>query len=274
MDDEPSGEQSGGEDPSGAPRADAGAGPQSNGADPGPPYLIVDQYSGDSGPRPPWETLVSTAGFYGVILKAWEGTQFDDGGWFKNNWPAVRDAGGDRYGESWFRGAYLFLHFAGSGADQADAYLKAIDRAGGWDRGDIIPIIDVELGDPKKNPNAKATAQQIVDITTESADRIRAVTGRRVMLYGRGAMRDKGITSHMGCDIVWNPSYTAQMVTNGLTSWNLEEIALWQYCGDNRAALATLPHTVNGFRKIDISVYVKGAQKPSLQMMRDGLLAP
>lgn len=94
------------------------------------------------------------------------------------------------------------------------------------------------------------------------------------MLYGRGAMRDRSITSHMDCDVVWNPSYTAQMATTGLESWALEDIVLWQYCGDNVSALPNYPNTVAGFSKIDISVYVKGAQKPTLQMVRDSLLAP
>jgi GH25 family lysozyme M1 (1,4-beta-N-acetylmuramidase) len=249
----------------------SGTGPSASDSDPGPPYLIVDQYSGDSGPRPQWETLVSTSGFYGVILKAMHGSHFNDGGWFKKNWPAVRDAGGDRYPHSWFRGAYLFLLFHQSGVAQADAYLKAIDGAGGWDSGDILPIIDVELGQAT-SPNFTATAQQIVKCTTQCADRIREVTGQRVVLYGRTAMRERNITNHMGCDVVWNPSYTAHMVTNGLQSWDLEDIVLWQYCGDNKAVIANLPHTVKGFRQVDISVYVKGKQRPTLQMMRESLL--
>jgi len=253
---------------------DGGTGTATTAADPGPPYLIVDQYPGDSGAHPPWETLVTTAGYCGAILKAWDGKQYNDGGWFATNWSAVKDAGGDRYGASWFRGAYLFLEFAADGAGQADAYLAAIDRAGGWDSGDIVPIIDVELGKATnpKNFNAKASAQQIVDCATGCAERIKSVTGSRVMLYGRGAMRDRGITSHMGCDLVWNPSWTATMVTNGLQTWGLEDIALWQYCGDNTSALPNYPHSVPGFSKIDISVYVRGAQKPTLEMMRTSLL--
>jgi len=251
-----------------------GTGSVSVAADPGPPYLIVDQYPGDSGARPPWETLVSTSGFAGVILKAWDGRHYDDRGWFAANWPVVRDVGGDRYGVSWFRGAYLFVQFAVGGAEQADAYLSAVDRAGGWDRGDIVPIIDVELGNTANphNTNATASAQQIVDCATQCAERIKSATGSRVMLYGRGAMRDRGITSHMGCDLVWNPSYTAKMVTNGLQTWPLEDIALWQYCGDNSSALPGYPHTVPGFAKIDISAYIHGAAKPTLDMLRTSLL--
>jgi len=236
-----------------------------------PPFLVADQYPLDSGPHPPWTNLVDAPNFVGAILKAWEGLQYNDGGWFTNNWSAVRDAGGDRYGDSWFRGAYLFLRFASDGAAQADAYLRAVDEAGGWDYGDVIPVVDVELGS-EKNSNFRASAEQIVECTSECADRIRSETGRRVMLYGRGAMRERSITDHMKCDVVWNPSYTAHMVTNGLQAWDLEDIVLWQYCGDNKGFVANLPTSVAGFPKLDISVYIKGAQQPTLQMVRDSLL--
>ena len=89
--------------------------PAASANDPGQPYLFVDLYSGDDarlvGKHPNWPILASTSGYFGAILKAWDGTRFNDGGWFQKNWPAVRDAGGDRYGDAWFRGAYLFLEF-------------------------------------------------------------------------------------------------------------------------------------------------------------------
>lgn len=239
--------------------------------DPGPPYLFVDLYSKDLGPTPPWSVVAATPGYCGAILKAYEGTRFNDGGWFQNNWQAARGVGGDRYGESWFRGAYLFLKFAQSGIDQADSYLQAIERAGGWDRGDIFPIIDVELGG-KTNSNRQASAQEVIDCTTACADRLRQETGRKVMLYGRGAMRDLGINVRMGCDVVWNPSYTVTMVRHGLETWALEDIALWQYCGDGKAAFDKLPHEVPGFGKVDISVYVQGAEKPTLHALRQRLV--
>jgi hypothetical protein len=240
--------------------------------DPGQPYLFVDQYSGDSGPHPPWDRLADTPMYFGAIIKAWEGTQFNDGGWFQGNWDSVRAAGGDRYGASWLRGAYLFLKFMESGTDQADAYLTAIEQAGGWAEGDIVPIVDVELGG-EKNSNRQASAGRVIECVTECAGRLREQTGRRVMLYGRGAMRDLGINDRMGCDLVWNPSYTATMVRNGLQAWDLEEIVLWQYCGDNTAAFEKLPHTVPGFNKVDISVFIKGAQRPTLQDVTERLLS-
>lgn len=237
----------------------------------GPPYLIVDQYSGDSGMNPPWAAVVDRSEFYGAIIKAWEGRQFDDGGWFARNWSAVKDAGGTRYGTSWFRGAYLFLKFDTSGADQAAAYLKAVDDAGGWGAGDVLPIIDVELGGAT-NTNHQASKQQVIDCVSDCAAALKSELNRRVMLYGRGAMRDLGIVDKMGCDVAWNPSYTQQMTRHGLEAFDLEEIVLWQYCGDNTSYLPDYPHQVDGFTKVDISAFVKGAQRPTLDDVRQALL--
>ncbi|MBV9247619.1 MAG: hypothetical protein JO227_00015 [Acetobacteraceae bacterium] len=258
-----------------APDSDPTTTAETDQQDPGQPYLFVDLYSGDDGrlvgKTPNWDVLAGSKGFFGVILKAWDGTSFNDGGWFQRHWPAVREAGGDRYGVSWFRGAYLFLEFAQDGAEQADAYLKAVEGAGGWDSGDILPIIDAEQGG-ETHPNRRASKQQVIDCVTACANRINGQVNRRVMLYGRGLMRDLEINDRMGCDVVWNPAYTATMVRHGLEAWSLEEIVLWQYCGDGTAAIATLPHSVPGFGACDMSVFIKGVQRPTLQLLRDSLL--
>ena len=248
----------------------------SAGADPGSPYLLVDLYPGDEGPAPPFEVLVRTPGFVGVIIKATQGTRnwYNDRGWFTRNWPRVLEAGGARYGTTWLRGAYHFLNFWQDAQAQADAYLTAIETAGGWREGDIIPIVDVELGGDR-NPNRRATAAQVEDCTAGWAASVKHRTGRRVCLYGRGAMRDLGIHSRMGCDVVWNPAYTARMVTNGLfPAWTLDDIALWQYCGDGDAAFNKLPKTIAGFGdgKVDISVHIDGARKPTLESLHKALV--
>jgi GH25 family lysozyme M1 (1,4-beta-N-acetylmuramidase) len=242
--------------------------------------LIVDVYQGDLGGKPAWDVLINAPNFFGAIIKASEGTYYDGGVWFKKNWPAVKEISNDRYGKTWFRGAYLFLKFNRDGVKQADYYLTTINAAGGWDKGDIIPIVDVELGgdgkqkdgsiDPKKrNSNQDASAQQIIDCTSACAERLRSQTGRQIMLYGRGAMRDRGINNKMKCDIVWNPCYTSKIVMNGLQAWNLDDVALWQYCGDGIAALdeSKYPRSIPGFGKVDISVYIDGANKPTLDTL-------
>jgi hypothetical protein len=89
------------------------------------------------------------------------------------------------------------------------------------------------------------------------------------MLYGRGAMRDKQINDKMGCDVVWNPCYTSGIVMHGLEAWTLDDVALWQYCGDGASALdeKKFPKSIANFGSPDISVYIEGANKPSLDTL-------
>jgi GH25 family lysozyme M1 (1,4-beta-N-acetylmuramidase) len=228
--------------------------------------LLVDVYSGDLGGKPNWKAVVDAPNFFGGIIKATESTAFDVR-WFQTNWPAVKNVAGDRYGQTWFRGAYHFLKFDKDGRAQADFYLKTIKDAGGFDVGDIIPIVDVELGNDGKTPNAAgklplrnsnwdASAQQIIDCTTAWAERVKSETEQEVMLYGNGAMRDKGIKDRMGCDWLWIPRYTATLpkLMYERAGWDLSRVAMWQYCGDGTSALAGFPNQVAGFGKVDISV--------------------
>jgi GH25 family lysozyme M1 (1,4-beta-N-acetylmuramidase) len=245
-----------------------------------PPYLFVDLYPLDVGPAPRWSVLAQTPHIAGAIIKATQGTTYPFTSWFTANWSRLRFFGGARYGEMWFRGAYHFLVFGRDGAAQADYYLHTIEKAGGWDSGDMIPIVDVELGG-ERNPNRNASSQQIIDCTSAWVERVKLNTGRRVMLYGRGAMRDLAISSKMGCDVVWNPSYTRRMATNGLVAlngapgpWKLDDIALWQYGGDGVGdnALHGLPLEINGFGAVDVSVYIDGGRATTLDSLRARLL--
>lgn len=228
-------------------------------------HLLVDLYSQDLGGRPDWDAVVQAPDFVGAIIKATESTA-SDVSWFNKNWPAIMKAGGDRYGTTWFRGAYHFLKFNTSGRDQADFYLKTVDKAGGFDVGDIIPIVDVELGNDgrpdehghrhPRNSNWDASAQQIIDCTSEWAARVKSATGQQVMLYGNGAMRDKSINDRMNCDWLWIPRYTSTLPKQMYerAGWDLPKVAMWQYCGDGTAALAGYPNAITNFGKVDISV--------------------
>ncbi len=239
-------------------------------------HLIVDVYSGDLDGSPNWPALVDAPDVVGAILKATEGTTFTSD-WFATNWSAVHDLVPDRYGTSWFRGAYHFLKFDRDGAEQADFYLQTVDAAGGFDVGDILPVVDVELGNDgqpdengrvrPRNSNWEASAEEIVACTTAFADRVRDQTGQQVMLYGNGAMRDKGITDRMGCDWLWVPRYTALLPRSiyERAGWGLEAVAMWQYCGDGTASLDGYPAQFEGFGAVDISVVLF----PTLDDFRD-----
>lgn len=242
--------------------------------DPGPPYILFDVYPQDRGDSPDFADAEESdvdgdgdADVVGGILKAMDGT-----GWGRKNcdW-TIRNAGRIRG----LVGLYHFLQASENPKDQADAYLwvrdqviKAVpdirDRL-------IVPIVDVERGG-ERSANYMATASQWVDATSKWTEVVRAATGLGVMLYGRGAMRDLYITSKMGCDRVWLPAYTGEMVLNGITyingeskaiattEWTRADVKLWQDYGDGSGANKRLPNAILGLGKIDMSVYV--GQKP------------
>lgn len=216
--------------------------------------MFVDTYSG--APQPDWAKLVAAGpAWCGAIIKATEGTGFAPA-WFGRNWPVVRALAGDRYSVDWFRGAYHFLKFNADGAKQADFYLDMIDNAGGWDLGDFWPVVDVELGG-ESNSNQSASKQQIIDCTTAFANRCKQRTGRAVMLYGNGAMRDKQINDRMGCDWLWCPRYTATLPKEiyERAGWTTDRLVAWQYAGDGVGALANYPRSAPGLGvDCDISV--------------------
>jgi hypothetical protein len=220
------------------------------------PTLIVDLYWDDLPSAPKWGRLAKEPGFVGAILKATEGVGYSKKKWFQDQWPALLAAAPDRYGTSWFRGAYHFLRFATPGADQADDYLRTVDIAGGWSHGDLCPIVDVERCD-EGHPNFTASKQQVIDCVSAWSARVKAKTGRKVVLYGRGAMRDLGITSRMGCDFLWNPSYTSSMRSAEACGWPSERVAFWQYT-DGQVNKTQYPTSIEGFGAVDASVFRLG----------------
>lgn len=238
--------------------------------DPGAPYLFFDAYPLDRGERPDFAGAMThdadrdgDADVRGGILKATDGVAYGYTAWFRDNFARLDG----------IRGAYHFLQFGSPGGSQAEFYVRTVEAAGGWDDRTIMPIVDVELGG-ERHPNRRASGQQIIECTSRFAERAKALTGRRVMLYGRGAMRDLGIVDKMGCDCVWNPSYTARMTMHGLEAWTVDDVVLWQYGGDGTgdATVHRLPLAITGLGKIDLSVYVDGARPATMQSLRARLI--
>lgn len=259
--------------------------------EPGPPYLFVDLYQLDlDNPRtpqiedPPWEAAFANPNLVGAILKVSQGVSWPKkySDWFERNFRALGEMFGSDRGSKRFIGGYLYAQFFQNPVHQAELYMQSMERAG-WTPGlDIVPILDVE-GGGERAANRRASDQQVIDCVAKAAEWLRGHTGKGVMLYGRGLMRDLSIVSKMGCDRVWNPSYTKEMVTNGLTGrlpdgerapWQLEDIKLWQYGGDGvgDARVHHLPLELKGFGKVDMSVFIAGKERPTLQLVQDGLL--
>jgi GH25 family lysozyme M1 (1,4-beta-N-acetylmuramidase) len=242
---------------------------------PEPPFLFADA-SHWQGESPDWKLIAEHC--TGIILKATQGIHYAPS-WFVRHWQAVRDVGGDRYGSTWLRGAYHYLDFFASGARQADVFLDHVDRAGrddgtwrngGWDHGDIRPIVDVERG----GGNRDAEADRVIECVSAFASRVHERTGRRPILYGRGAMRELAIRSMMGCVGLWNPSYTREMVTRGLPC-PVDDVLLWQYTDGTHgdASVHGCPLRLPGWQGgLDLSVYVQGGECPELERLRERLL--
>lgn len=257
--------------------------PASAGAEQPGRFLLVDVFPGDIGGRPNWQAFrnIEVPGvpgfkFIGGIIKASEGYAWGPQNelWFRNNWHALKDRFPERYGRDWFRGAYCFLRLLGDGRMQADYFLRMVEGAGGgWDDGGtIMPIVDVELGN-ETHPNQKASAQQIIDCTSKWAERVREKTGRRIMLYANGALRDKNITNHMGCDVLWIPRYTATLpaTTYERAGWKADDVIMWQFNGDGTSFLNGYPKSIPGFGAVDQSVCINGSQPVTLTTAIDRL---
>jgi GH25 family lysozyme M1 (1,4-beta-N-acetylmuramidase) len=229
--------------------------------------LFVDVYAGDVNGKPVWDRLAADLRYHGAIVKATEGLGYNGAPWFAAQWKAIPQAGtraNRKLGADWFRGAYHFLKFNLDGAKQADYYLQTVQAAGGFELLDLWPIVDVELG-AETNSNQHASAQQIIECTSAFAARATQVTGRAVMLYGAGAMFERGITSKMGCTWLWLPRYTATLprVVYERIGWDAAHLALWQHCGDGESYLAGYPAT-SPIGPVDQSVLTLPGGLPSL----------
>lgn len=233
-------------------------------------FLVAD-VSAHQGDAPNFKALAAHPGMVGVIVKISEGVSYAPATWLKRNWSAAKAAGGTlRYGETWFRGAYHYLRIDVDGAKQADYFLDAIERAGGWGRGDMLPFVDAE-----SSHNEDATAAQVIACVSAFARRVKERTGRGTIYYGRGFMRNLSIASRMGCVAVWNAGYTATMPMTGLApAFSRDDVVLWQYTdGTNGSTQHKLPLTIPGFGgAVDLSVCVDGARKVTIGTIRRRLL--
>lgn len=209
----------------GSQARDARKVPTTSAAEDRPRVFMPDVHHENANGRPNWQLLANDSRFFGAILKVTQGPRNYVGvPWFLKNWPALRAAGGDEYGNTWFRGSYHYLEVAQSGAVQADYFLRTVEQAGGWGIDDLPPAVDVEQGS-----NEGATRSQVLDATSEWAETVKTKLGCKVMLYGHTLMRDLNITSHMGCDYLWAPQYNDALTDNEDIGWPDNLVAFWQY---------------------------------------------
>lgn len=257
-----------------------GSTPAKGHSTPAQTVFIPDVYN-DSTPTHGWQqawTLLAQSHsprFHGAILKATQGTDFAPK-WFNENWPRLRDAGGERYGQTWFRGAYHYLDIGRSpstppsvdGKAQAEFFLQHVDDAGGWSYGDLPPAVDVEKGDR----NIIKSAKQVVDTTLAWAEHVKRHLGCKVMLYGHELMRTLHITSHMGCDFLWTARYGYYLDDNKAIGWPDDLVMFWQYTNGTTDDLPNHPREAPGLGSTSISEfqpYSKGTISEPRQFVRE-----
>jgi hypothetical protein len=220
----------------------------------GGPYFIPDIYEPTFSGLVPYQVITADPRFVGCILKATQGVQYAPA-WFIREWPRAKAAGGSRYGSTWFRGTYHFGMPTARGDVQADFCLNHLDKAGGFDPAGDMPIAwDLE----NSSNTTWQSAQQIVDISSQFAERVRARTGRAPVLYAGALIRDLGIKHHMGFGKLWTPHLDMSKA-----GWSLGEYCLWQYAGGKgfyNPAYATLgyPTSLAGWGSTDMNVVMDG----------------
>lgn len=226
------------------------------------PFFIPDLSSWE-GNTPNFDAIAAAgSNFVGCIIKSSQGVgpgvspqHGHSLTWFKDNWPRVASAGGQRYGTSWFRGCYHYASTTSTGAAQADYVLQTVERAGGWAFGDLPPAWDLE--------GAEWTSrQQIVDISSSFAERILSRHGRAPILYTGSVWRKFGVTEHAGFGALW----TTHMDLMAPFGWPNSSVILHQYVGDGKywnpsstPAKRGYPTAVPGLAaKVDMNVVMDG----------------
>lgn len=199
------------------------------------------------------------AGSYwnGVFLKASEGTYYTGGNWFQQSWQQIIKSAGSTLGSTFFRGAYHYLRTDEDPTQQADLFLGVVKQAGGFLAKDIWPVVDVESAE-----NGDPSSQQIIDHTSTFAERVTAVTGKQILLYGNSLLHDASVTSQMNCSYLWVARYTATLPAEVYTGigWPLSKLWGWQFRGDDDNAQlknqngVLYPNSAPGIGECDITV--------------------
>ncbi len=221
------------------------------------PVLIADRYY-KSSPND-WPTFAASAAFNGAILKATDGVSLPAcEQWFVQSWEEVRGAAGERYAQDFFRGAYHYLEFFDDGAAQAGHYLDVVERAGGWQPGDLWPIVDVERGRTTSR-NFAADGARVEDCVSAFAETIRRElgAGTPLVLYAGGVFRDLGITLAGVCTYLWAARYSRQLGSFEAYGWPDDRVVLWQYT-DGASNYTEQPSEAPGLGPSDLSVYRAG----------------
>jgi lysozyme len=137
---------------------------------------------------------------------------------FASNWPAMKRAG-------LVRGAYQFFRARHHGVEQAQVMLKQLADAGGLQKGDLPPVLDLETAD-------KQTAANVVARAKEWLAYVESQIGVKPILYTGNNMSNI-IGTNFKDYVLWVPHYQVECprIPAGWTNWTF-----WQDAEDGKVA--------------------------------------
>ena len=236
--------------------------------------LMPDLYHRSAGGRPDWAPSACDPRYHGAIIKATEGAHYPYVDWFYSQWPLLQRTGDVEYGRTWFRGCYHYLRFDQDPAQQAEHFVSTVRAAGGLGGLDLPPVVDVELG-REGGPNHDASAAQVIDTTCRWVEVVRNALGRKVMLYGRNAMRELNIKDRMGCDYLWAPRYNSVLEDHKFAlediGWSRDQLKFWQYT-DGEHNFTEYPASVPGIGPSDGNAFEGGTLEDMRAFLVDSWL--
>lgn len=165
----------------------------------------VASYQGDVDWR-----KVKAAGHDFAFIKATEGTSYINPT-FSREWPEIKAAG-------LIRGAYHFGRPKSDARAQARRFLRVI---GGWQKGDLPPVLDIETSDGLPASRVRAWVAAFVD-------EIHQHTGIKPIVYTGGPFwrTNVGLLSNLGCPL-WLAAYVRDPKPYVPGAWRT--YSFWQY---------------------------------------------
>ena len=170
---------------------------------------------------------VRAAGHVFAIAKVSDGLGTPDPSFGRGRWKAMKDAG-------LIRGAYHFGR-PQTGRDpvaEVREFLQHLNRAGGLDHGDLVPILDLE----KHGAAGRLSPTATLEWARGWVEECRALIGRRPIIYTgvfwRETMRNPA--DNLGCPL-WLAAYVKNPIPFIPKAWSQETFALWQYTEKGRS---------------------------------------
>lgn len=208
--------------------------------------LLVDLFVGDLVPpgkqigEPDIGKLVAAGRpWCGINLKATQGLYYPNNKstnpyyrdtWLRKYWPLASSLAGDRLGDDWFVTEYHYADLAQDPVAQARWNVEVIKSVGGFPKGCIAPMVDVEdAGNPANLGAAKVEAW----LRAYSGAQYELI-GIRPILYGNNYLHENHVNfANCGCLALVVARYASTLPATVYTGIGcpLSKLGEWQYIG-------------------------------------------